>query len=73
MPKQTVEPWSLTSVRQEADQDRRQGFQPRPLRHLLNGRGRRVAADVQGTLVQIAQLRALPAPAWGLEVGRRGP
>ena len=32
----------------EADQDRRQGHQPRPLRHLPAGRGRGVAADVRG-------------------------
>src|SRR5262245_51963372 len=32
----------------EADQGRRQGRQPWPLRHVPNGRARRVAADVQG-------------------------
>jgi hypothetical protein len=42
MPK-TAEPWSLTSPREK---DRRQGRQPRPLRHFPNGRGGRVAADV---------------------------
>jgi hypothetical protein len=32
----------------EADQDRRQGGQPRPLRHLPDGRGLGAAADVPG-------------------------
>ena len=31
----------------EADQDRRQGGQPRPLRYVPNGRGRGAATDVQ--------------------------
>jgi hypothetical protein len=31
----------------EVDQDRRQGGEPRPLRHVPIGRGRRVAADLQ--------------------------
>ena len=34
----------------EADQDRRQGHEPRPLRHLPIGRGHGVAADVPGNL-----------------------
>ena len=32
----------------EVDQDRREGRQPRPLRDVPDGRGRRVAAHVQG-------------------------
>jgi hypothetical protein len=36
MPK-TAEPWSLTSLREKADQDRRKGGQPRPLRHVPDG------------------------------------
>jgi hypothetical protein len=32
----------------EADQDRRQGGEPRPLRHVQNGRGRGATADVPG-------------------------
>jgi hypothetical protein len=35
----------------EADQDRRQGRQPRSLRHLPNGGGRSVASDVPGNPV----------------------
>jgi hypothetical protein len=35
----------------EADQDRRQGRQPRSLRHVPDGRGRGAAADVCGNLV----------------------
>jgi hypothetical protein len=35
----------------KADQDRREGRQSRPLRHLPNGRGRGVAADVRGNPV----------------------
>ena len=33
-----AEPWSLTSLR-EADQDRCEGREPRPLRHIPDGRG----------------------------------
>jgi hypothetical protein len=43
----TAEPWSLTSLHK----DRRQGRQPRPLRHLPIGRGLGVAADGCGNLV----------------------
>jgi hypothetical protein len=32
----------------KADQDRRQGRQPRPIRHVPAGRGRGVATDVRG-------------------------
>ena len=35
----------------EADQHRREGHKPRPLRHLPNGRGRGAAADVPGNPV----------------------
>ena len=49
MPK-AAEPGSLTSLREKADQDRRQDRQPWPLRHLPIGRGRGVAADVPGNL-----------------------
>ena len=45
---ETAEPWSLTSLREKLDKDRRQGHQPWPLRHLPAGRGRGVAADVRG-------------------------
>jgi hypothetical protein len=41
-----AEPWSLTSLR-EADQDRCEGREPRPLRHIPDGRGCGIAADVQ--------------------------
>jgi hypothetical protein len=47
MPK-AVEPWSLTSLWEEADQDWRKGRQPWPLRDIPDGRGPRVAAHVQG-------------------------
>jgi len=40
-----AEPWSLTSLREKLDQDRRQGGQPRPLRHVPNGGGRSAATD----------------------------
>ena len=42
-----AEPWSLTSFAREADQDRREGRQPRTLCHLPDGRGRGVATDVR--------------------------
>jgi hypothetical protein len=44
MPK-AVAQWSLTSLR-EADQNRRQGRQPRSLRHFPVRRSRRATADV---------------------------
>ena len=47
MPK-TAEPWSLTSLREKLiKRDRREGRQPRPLRHIPTGRGRGTATDVQ--------------------------
>ena len=47
MPK-AAEPMVADQPAREADQDRRQGHQPRPLRHLPDGRGRGAAADVRG-------------------------
>ena len=44
----------------EVDQDWREGHQPWPLRDVPDGRGRRVAAHVQG---HPNGLRAPPAPA----------
>jgi hypothetical protein len=41
-----VESWSLTQPAREADQDRREGRSPRPLRHVPNGRSRSLPADV---------------------------
>ena len=46
MPK-TAEPWSLTSLREKLAQSRCEGHQPRPLRHLSDGRRRGVATDVR--------------------------
>ena len=46
MPK-TAEPWSLTSLREKLAQSRCEGHQPRPLRHLPDGRRRGVATDVR--------------------------
>jgi hypothetical protein len=43
----TAEPWSLTSLREKAGQDRRQGRQPRPVRYLPDGRGRGAAPDAR--------------------------
>src|SRR5262249_45915523 len=56
MPK-TAQPWSLTSLR-EADQDRRQGRQPRALRNLPDGRGRVPRQMFAEILSLIARLRA---------------
>ena len=50
MPK-TAKPWSADQPAREADQDRRQGCQPRPLRHIPNCRGRGAAPDVPGNPV----------------------
>jgi hypothetical protein len=47
----------------EADQERRHDRQPRLLRHIPNGRGRGVTADLAEILSLIARLRAPPAPA----------
>jgi len=47
MPK-TVEPWSLTGLWGNGDQDRRQSRQPRLLRHVPDRRGRGICKDVQG-------------------------
>jgi hypothetical protein len=40
-----AEPWFLMSLREKLVQDRRQGGQPRPLRHVPNGGGRSAATD----------------------------
>ena len=50
MPK-AAEPWSPDQPAREADQDRRQGRQPSPLRHVPDGRGRGAARDVPGNPV----------------------
>ena len=48
----------------EADQDRREGRQPRPLRHLPDGRGRGAAADVRrNPVADRGTAAAPPAPA----------
>ena len=47
----------------EADQDRREGREPRPLRRIPDGRGRHSKADVPGDLRLIGELRPLPPPA----------
>ena len=47
MPK-TAEQWS--QLAREADQDPRQGREPRPLHDLSDGRGRGAATDVPGNL-----------------------
>ena len=48
----------------EADQDRREGRQPRPLRHVPNGRGGGAAREMFADILSlIARLRVLPAPA----------
>jgi hypothetical protein len=62
MPK-TAEPWSLTSLREKADQDQRQGRQPRPVSHFQLAEvevPRQMFAEI---LSLIARLRAPPAPA----------
>jgi hypothetical protein len=43
-----AEPSSLTRPAREADQDRCQSRQPRPLRYVPDGRGRGIAADAHG-------------------------
>jgi hypothetical protein len=61
MPK-TAEPWSLTQPAGEADQDRRQGRPPWPLRCLEMAElavSRRMFAEI---LSLIVRLRAPPAP-----------
>ena len=47
----------------EADQDRRQGGQPRPLCHVPDGRGRGAATMFRDILRLIARLRVPTAPA----------
>ena len=47
---------------EKADQDRRRGGQPWPLRHVRNGRGRDVGKALTEILMLIARLRAAPAP-----------
>src|SRR3954447_5368801 len=58
-----AEPWSLTSVREKADQDGREGRQPPPLRHLPAGRSLVSWQMFAEVLSLIARLRAPPAPA----------
>ena len=41
-----IKDWSLTSLEGQADQDRREGGEPRPLCHLPDGRGRHRTANV---------------------------
>ena len=47
MPK-TAQAWSLSEPAREADQDRRQGGEPRLLRYFPDGQGRGLRADVPG-------------------------
>jgi hypothetical protein len=47
----------------QADQDRREGGEPRPLCYLPDGRGRHRTANVLGILRLIAELRPQPPPA----------
>jgi hypothetical protein len=61
MPK-TAPAWSLSKPAREADQDRRQGGEPRLLRHFPDGRVRGLRAVFQEILSLIAGLRAPPAP-----------
>ena len=43
-----IKDWSLTSLKEKADQDRREGREPRPLHRLPDGRGRHPTANVPG-------------------------
>ena len=47
----------------EADQDRRQGGQPRPLRYVSDGRGRGAPADVPGNFVAYRPVAGAARPA----------
>jgi hypothetical protein len=53
----------------KAGQDRREGRQPRALRHVPGGRGRDVATDVPRNLTLIARLQTSSAPARSAEGG----
>jgi hypothetical protein len=53
----------------EADQDRRQGGQPRPLRYVSDGRGRGAPADVPGNFVAYHPVAAPASPADGVRYG----
>jgi hypothetical protein len=44
-----IEDWTLTSLREKSDQDRREGRQSWTLRHLPDGRGSDAARPVLGT------------------------
>jgi hypothetical protein len=58
----TAAPWSLTNLREEADQDRRQGRQPQALRHLSDAEvamSRQLFADILALIARLAP----PAPA----------
>src|SRR5215471_14662069 len=41
-----IKDWSLTTMKGQADQDRREGSEPRPLCYLPDGRGRHRTANV---------------------------
>ena len=54
----------------EADQDRREGREPRPLRRLPDGRGRRAAANVRGDLAADRGTAAAAATSAGVRRSR---
>jgi Transposase DDE domain group 1 len=58
-----IKDWSLTSLKEKLDQDRREGRQPWPLRRLPAGRGRYPRQMFQEILRLIAELRPQPPPA----------
>ena len=62
MPK-TAQAWSLSEPAREADQDRRQGGEPRLLRYFPDAKVVVSARMFQEILPLIARLRAPPAPA----------
>ena len=63
---EAVAQWSLTSLREKLDQDRRQGRAPCPLRHLPDGRGRGAEGTVRGNLAADRRTATKTGPSIGL-------